>query len=37
MHWTVNGAAAIAALRCQQGSRSEDQIWPAHRNQTKAA
>ena len=36
MHWTVNGAAA-SPLRCQQGSRSEDQIWPAHRNQTKAA
>jgi hypothetical protein len=37
MHWTVNGADAIAALRCQQASRPEDQIWPAHRNQTKAA
>jgi hypothetical protein len=37
MHWTVNGADAIAALRCQQASRPEDQIWPAHRNQTRAA
>ena len=37
MHWTVNGADAIAALRCQQASRLEDQIWPAHRNQTQAA
>jgi len=37
MHWTVNGADAIAALRCQQASRPEDQICPAHRNQTKAA
>jgi hypothetical protein len=37
MHWTVNGAGAIAALRCQQASRLEDQIWPAHRNQTQAA
>jgi hypothetical protein len=37
MHWTVNGADAIAALRCQQASRPEDQIWPARRNQTGAA
>ena len=37
MHWTVNGADAIATLRCQQASRPEDQIWPAHRNQTPAA
>ena len=37
MHWTVNGAGAIAALRCQQASRPEDQIWISHRNQTKAA
>ena len=31
MHWTVNGADAIAALRCQQASRPEDQIWPVRR------
>jgi hypothetical protein len=37
MHWTVNGADAIAALRCQQASRPEDQTWTAHGNQTKAA
>jgi hypothetical protein len=37
MHWTVNGADAIATLRCQQASRPEDQVWPAHRNQTPAA
>jgi hypothetical protein len=37
MHWTVNGADAIATLRCQQASRPEDQIWSAHRNQTNAA
>ena len=37
MHWTVNGADAIAALRCQQASRPEDQIWNAHGNQTRAA
>ena len=37
MHWTVKGADAIATLRCQHASRPEDQIWPAHRNQTKAA
>jgi len=37
MHWTVNGADAIATLRCQQASRPQDQIWPPHRNQTPAA
>jgi hypothetical protein len=37
MHWTVNGADAIAALRCQQASRPEDQVWPPRRDQTKAA
>ena len=37
MHWTVNGADAIAALRCQQASRPEDQIWTARHNQTTAA
>ena len=37
MHWTVAGASAIATLRCQQASRSEDQIWSAARNQTSAA
>ena len=37
MHWTVAGASAITTLRCQQASRSEDQIWPAPRNQTPAA
>jgi hypothetical protein len=37
MRWTVAGADAIAALRCQQASRPEDQIWYANRNQTSAA
>jgi hypothetical protein len=37
MHWTVAGASAITTLRCQQASRSEDQIWNAPRNQTPAA
>jgi hypothetical protein len=37
MHWTVNGATAIAALRCQQASRPEDQIRPPRHNQTPAA
>ncbi len=37
MHWTVNGAAAIATLRSQQASRPEDQIWPARHNQISAA
>jgi hypothetical protein len=37
MHWTVNGADAIATLRCQQASRPEDRIWYAPHNQTPAA
>ena len=37
MRWTVAGADAIAALRCQQASRPEDQIWYANRSQTSAA
>jgi len=27
MRWTVAGADAISALRCQQANRPEDQIW----------
>jgi hypothetical protein len=37
IHWSVDGAIAIATLRCQQASRPEDQICPAPRNQTPAA
>jgi hypothetical protein len=37
MHWTVNGADAIAALRCQQASRPEDQVRTARRDQMPAA
>jgi hypothetical protein len=37
MHWTLGGADAIAALRCQQASRPEDQIRPPRHNQTPAA
>ena len=37
MHWTVEGADAIATLRCQQASRPQDRIWPAPHNQTPAA
>jgi hypothetical protein len=37
MHWTVQGAHAIATLRCQQASRPEDRIWSAPRNQTRTA
>ena len=37
MHWTVNGADAIASLRCQQASRPEDRIGCAPHNQTGAA
>jgi hypothetical protein len=36
MRWTVTGADAIATLRCQQASRSEDRIWSARNNQTAA-
>ena len=37
MHWTVQGASAIATLRCQQASRSDDQIRYTPHNQTPAA
>jgi hypothetical protein len=37
MHWTVAGADAITALRCQQASRPQDRIWNAPHNQTPAA
>jgi hypothetical protein len=37
MHWTVNGADGIAALRCQQASRPEDQVWTARHDQIPAA
>jgi hypothetical protein len=36
MHWTTAGAD-VTALRCQQASRPEDQIWRANRNQAPAA
>ena len=29
MHWTVDGAADIIALRCQQASGRWDELWPA--------
>jgi hypothetical protein len=29
MHWTVRGAAAIIALRCQHASGRWDELWPA--------
>ncbi len=34
MHWTVNGAAAIATLRCQQASCPDEHIWQQPRCQT---
>ena len=37
MHWTVNGADAIAALRCQQASRPEPRSVMQHHNQTTVA
>jgi hypothetical protein len=27
MHWTVDGAAGIIALRCQQASGRWDELW----------
>jgi hypothetical protein len=29
MHWTVQGAASIIALRCQHASGRWDELWPA--------
>ena len=29
MHWTVDGAASIIALRCQNASGRWDELWPA--------
>jgi hypothetical protein len=37
MHWTVNGASAIATLRCHQASCPDDRIWKQARHQTGAA
>jgi hypothetical protein len=37
MHWTINGASAIATLRCQQASCPDDRIWKQARYQTGAA
>ena len=37
MHWTVNGASAIATLRCHQASCPDDRIWKQTRYQTGAA
>ncbi|MGB6456571.1 MAG: ISKra4 family transposase [Streptosporangiaceae bacterium] len=34
MHWTVEGAADIIALRCQQASGRWDELWPARSTQT---
>ncbi len=34
MHWTVDGAADIIALRCQQASGRWDELWPARATQT---
>jgi hypothetical protein len=28
MHWTINGAAGIIALRCQHASGRWDELWP---------
>jgi len=37
MHWTVNGATAIATLRCHQASCADDHIWKQNRYQTGTA
>ncbi len=36
MRWTVNGASAIATLRCHQASCPDDRIWQRPRYQTGA-
>jgi hypothetical protein len=37
MRWTVNGASAIATLRCHQATCPDDRIWQQRRNQTGSA
>ena len=37
MRWTVNGAGAIATLRCHQATCRDDQIWQQPRYQTGTA
>jgi hypothetical protein len=37
MHWTINGASAIATLRCHQASCPDERIWKQARYQTGAA
>ncbi|HEX9357871.1 MAG TPA: hypothetical protein VF933_29145 [Streptosporangiaceae bacterium] len=29
MHWTVDGAGDIIALRCQRASGRWDELWPS--------
>jgi hypothetical protein len=29
MHWTVQGAADVIALRCQHASGRWDELWPS--------
>jgi hypothetical protein len=33
-HWTIRGADAITALRCEQASIQDSQIWQRPRSQT---
>jgi hypothetical protein len=37
MHWTIRGADAITALRCEQASRPGTQIWQRPRHQIASA
>jgi hypothetical protein len=37
MHWTVEGASAITALRCREASSQPETICHAPHNQTSAA
>ncbi len=37
MHWTVNGADAIIALRCQQTSSTWETVCHSPRTQTRTA
>ena len=37
MRWTVNGASAIATLRCHQATCPDDHIWQQRHYQTGSA
>jgi hypothetical protein len=37
MHWTIRGADAVTALRCEQASCPDERIWQRPRSQTASA